>query len=182
MATLESLGIVLTSDLLIVGGGMAGLACAISAKETDPEVDVLVLDKVVSGWGGKANKGGGNISYVTAEDGFETYLRFHVENMGHYLEDQDLLLEYAQQTRPNLEKLESWGVHIFRDDEVIAAALVVLAALSVVGVPTRAPDVPGSLAMRQAGPTAPAVSPNGWRKKCRWRLSTSVVPSRARRR
>ena len=85
MATLEDLGTVLTADLLIVGGGMAGLACAISAKETDPEVDVLVLDKVVSGWGGKANKGGGNISYVTEEDGFETFLRYHVENMGHYL-------------------------------------------------------------------------------------------------
>ena len=82
MATLESLGTVLSADLLIVGGGMAGLACAISAKETDPEVDVLVLDKVVSGWGGKANKGGGNISYVTEEDGFETFLRYHVENMG----------------------------------------------------------------------------------------------------
>ena len=54
----------LTADLLIIGGGMAGLACAIRAKETDPEVDVLVLDKVVSGWGGKANKGGGNIVFV----------------------------------------------------------------------------------------------------------------------
>ena len=64
MAALDSLGTVLSADLLIVGGGMAGLACAIGAKETDPEVDVLVVDKVVSGWGGKANKGGGNIVFV----------------------------------------------------------------------------------------------------------------------
>ena len=64
MATLESLGTVLSADLLIVGGGMAGLACAIAAKEADPEVDVLVVDKVVAGWGGKANKGGGNIVFV----------------------------------------------------------------------------------------------------------------------
>ena len=117
MATLEDLGTVLTADLLIVGGGIAGLACAISAKETDPEVDVLVLDKVVAGWGGKANKGGGNISYVTEEDGFETFLRYHVaEHRRTILEDQDLLLDYVKQTRPNLDVLERWGVHIYRDD------------------------------------------------------------------
>jgi succinate dehydrogenase/fumarate reductase flavoprotein subunit len=116
MTTLENLGTVLQADLLIVGGGMAGLVCALAAKEIDPAVDVLVLDKVVAGWGGKANKGGGNISYVTEEDGFATFLRYHVENMGHYLEDQDLLLDYVKQTRPNLDVLERWGVHIYRDD------------------------------------------------------------------
>ena len=91
MATLESLGTVLTADLLIVGGGIAGLACAIRAKETDPEVDVLVLDKVVTGWGGKANKGGGNIVFMDEADGFDKVLDFHVQNVGEYLEDQDLL-------------------------------------------------------------------------------------------
>jgi succinate dehydrogenase / fumarate reductase, flavoprotein subunit len=116
MTSLESLGTMYKTDLLVVGGGMAGLVCAISAKEADPEIDVLIVDKVVTGWGGKANKGGGNISYVTVEDGFDTYLRFHVENMGHFLEDQVLLREYVEQTRSNLEKLESWGVHIYRDD------------------------------------------------------------------
>ena len=74
MATLESLGAVLSADLLIVGGGMAGLACAIAAKETDPEIDVLIVDKVVAGWGGKANKGGGNIVFMDPADGIENFL------------------------------------------------------------------------------------------------------------
>jgi succinate dehydrogenase / fumarate reductase flavoprotein subunit len=116
MAALESLGTVLSADLLIVGGGIAGLACAISAKETDPDVDVLVLDKVVAGWGGKANKGGGNIVFMDEADGFDNVLDFHVHNVGDFLEDQDLLLDFVKESRPNLERLERWGVHIYRDD------------------------------------------------------------------
>ena len=116
MATLDSLGTVLTADLLIVGGGIAGLACAISAKETDPDVDVLVLDKVVAGWGGKANKGGGNIVFMDPADGIDNFVDFHVHNVGEFLEDQELLRDFGNESRGNLERLESWGVHIYRDD------------------------------------------------------------------
>lgn len=116
MASLEDLGTVHAADLLIVGGGIAGLACAIVAKEQDPAVDVLVLDKVVSGWGGKANKGGGNIAFAVAQDGFDRFVDYHVHQVGGFLEDQELLLAYAKESRGNLERLESWGVHIFRDD------------------------------------------------------------------
>ena len=115
MTALENLGTVLHADLLIVGGGMAGLACAISAKETDPEVDVLVVDKVVTGWGGKANKGGGNIVFVDPSE-LGDVLDFHVHNVGDFLEDQDLLMDFMRESRPDLERLESWGVHIYRDD------------------------------------------------------------------
>ena len=117
MASLENLGTVLQADVLIVGGGIAGLACAISAKETDPDVDVLIVDKVVTGWGGKANKGGGNIVFMDEADGFDNVLDFHVHNVGDFLEDQELLLEFATESRGNLERLESWGVHIYRDDD-----------------------------------------------------------------
>ncbi|HET6475907.1 MAG TPA: FAD-binding protein [Thermoleophilia bacterium] len=116
MATLESLGTVLQADVLIVGGGMAGLACAIAAKGTDPDIDVLIVDKVVTGWGGKANKGGGNIVFMDPADGFENVLDFHVHNVGDFLEDQELLMDFVRESRSNLEKLESWGVHIYRDD------------------------------------------------------------------
>ena len=115
MTSLENLGTVLRADLLIVGGGMAGLACAISAKEADPEVDVLIVDKVVTGWGGKANKGGGNIVFVDPSE-LDNVLDFHVHNVGDFLEDQDLLMDFMRESRPDLERLEGWGVHIYRDD------------------------------------------------------------------
>ncbi len=98
MTALENLGTVLQADLLIVGGGMAGLACAITAKETDPEVDVLVVDKVVTGWGGKANKGGGNIVFVDPAE-LGNVLDFHVHNVGDFLEDQDLLMDFVRGDR-----------------------------------------------------------------------------------
>ena len=116
MATLENLGTVLQADLLIVGGGIAGIVAAIAAKEIDSELDVLVLDKVVAGWGGKANKGGGNIVFMDEADGFDNVLDFHVHNVGDFLEDQQLLLDFAKESRGNLERLERWGVHIYRDD------------------------------------------------------------------
>jgi succinate dehydrogenase / fumarate reductase flavoprotein subunit len=112
--SLESAGKTISTDILIIGGGIAGLSAAISAKEAAREVDVLVVDKVVSGWGGKANKGGGNIAYIDPEDSMEAFLEFRTRDIGDYLVDQELLREYAMESRKNLERLEAWGVHIFR--------------------------------------------------------------------
>jgi succinate dehydrogenase / fumarate reductase flavoprotein subunit len=117
MATLESLGKVFSTDILIIGGGIAGLAAAITAKDTSPDVDVLVIDKATSGWAGKANKGGGNISYVDPEDGVNEFVKYHVHNLGCFLEDQELLRAYGEEARGNLDLLESWGVHIFRHED-----------------------------------------------------------------
>lgn len=117
MVTPESLGDVFKTDILIIGGGMAGLTAAIRVKEETPDVDILVVDKATSGWAGKANKGGGNIAYIEAEDGFDNLVKFHVENIGCYLEDQKLLRAYGEASRDNLEKLENWGVHIFRKED-----------------------------------------------------------------
>ena len=114
MATLESLGKVIPADILIIGGGIAGLAASITAKETSPDIDVLVVDKATSGWSGKANKGGGNISYVDPEDGVDEFVKYHVHNIGCFLEDQELLRAYGEDSRGILDRLDSWGVHIFR--------------------------------------------------------------------
>ena len=59
----------------------------------------------MAGWGGKANKGGGNISYVEAEDGFDTFVEFHVREMGAGLEDQVLL---GARTRSS--RVATWNV------------------------------------------------------------------------
>jgi succinate dehydrogenase/fumarate reductase flavoprotein subunit len=117
MATLESLGKVIPTDILIIGGGIAGLTAAIIANEASSDIDVLIVDKATCGWGGKANKGGGNISYVDPEDDVDEFIQYHVHNIGCFLEDQELLRAYGQESRGNLERLESWGVHIFRDEE-----------------------------------------------------------------
>ena len=60
MAELKGLGKVIETDVLVVGHGCAGLAAAITAKETDKNLRVLAVDKGSLGYGGKANKGGGH--------------------------------------------------------------------------------------------------------------------------
>jgi len=61
MAELRDYGEVFTSDILIVGGSMAGLTTAIRAKENNPELDILVIDKGVIGWNGQSTKAGNGI-------------------------------------------------------------------------------------------------------------------------
>ena len=48
----------LYADILIIGGGVAGLTAAISLK-INPELDVLVVEKQTAGYSGKACRGGG---------------------------------------------------------------------------------------------------------------------------
>ena len=50
-------------DVLILGGGIGGLSCAVSVKEHNPEADVLVIEKNFAGYAGKANRGGGVLQY-----------------------------------------------------------------------------------------------------------------------
>jgi cation diffusion facilitator CzcD-associated flavoprotein CzcO len=56
MTALEQLGRVESADILVIGGGIGGLAAATAAKEKSPDADVLVVEKGVTG-GWPANKG-----------------------------------------------------------------------------------------------------------------------------
>ena len=69
MAKLNDLGQVYTSDMLIIGGGMGGLVTAVRAKETNPDLDILVVDKGTIGWSGQATKAGNGIRATTKNEG-----------------------------------------------------------------------------------------------------------------
>ena len=53
----------LQCDVLVLGGGIAGLTAATEIKEHNPDVDVLVVEKNFAGYAGKANRGGGVLQY-----------------------------------------------------------------------------------------------------------------------
>jgi succinate dehydrogenase / fumarate reductase, flavoprotein subunit len=109
----------LAADVLIIGGGIAGLTAAITAKETAPDVDVLVLDKAAAstGWAGMGSRTAGLLSFVTREDDPEDFIKYCLDEIGFYLNDQDQLREYAYASRMVPERLSQWGVDIHRDDE-----------------------------------------------------------------
>ena len=105
-------------DVLIIGGGIGGLACAASVKERMPDAEVIVVEKNFAGYAGKANRGGGVLQYfdpnrVKAED----FLKFHVNEIGCYLGNQELMLRYVNMNTEMIEKLESWGVKLPREED-----------------------------------------------------------------
>ena len=104
-------------DVLVIGGGIAGLANAVSVKERRPDLDVLVIEKNFAGYSGKANRGGGVLQYFDPEKvRSEDFLAFHVKEVGCWLGHQDLMLKYVRMNPYLLQKLMDWGVVIPREE------------------------------------------------------------------
>jgi succinate dehydrogenase / fumarate reductase, flavoprotein subunit len=117
MANLEDLGEVISADLLIVGGSIGGLCAALRAKEESPDINILVVDKQTVGWSGAAPRGGMVIWTLSPEDSVDKLMKYHVSSIGHYLNDQDLLREYAVSAYSTIEKIADWGVKMPRDSK-----------------------------------------------------------------
>lgn len=115
MTSPQNLGQVISSDILVVGGGIGGLAAAISAKESCPKADVLVVEKNTTGWAGLANKGHGHLWFLAPEANVGEFLDFHMHRIGMFLEDQQLLAEFARESHETLERFDTWGGGLCRD-------------------------------------------------------------------
>ncbi len=103
----------ISSEVLIIGGGIAGLTAAVTCKETHPDLDVLVVEKQTSGYSGKANKGGGVLQYFDLENMKpEDFVTYHAHSVGAYLGNQDLMKKYVSMNNLMLDKLEAWGVKV----------------------------------------------------------------------
>ncbi|NLP38038.1 MAG: FAD-binding protein [Firmicutes bacterium] len=103
----------LRADILIIGGGVAGLTAAISLKEINPELDVLIVEKQTAGYSGKACRGGGVLQYFDFDKITpEQFVEYHVHNIGCHLGDQELLLKYVSMNNHMLDKLVEWGAKL----------------------------------------------------------------------
>lgn len=77
------------TDLLIVGGGVAGMQAAISAKETEPNVSVLVVEKADTRRSGMGS---------TGNDHFFCYLpEYHGEDFEAAVADAQATMEGMMQ-------------------------------------------------------------------------------------
>jgi succinate dehydrogenase/fumarate reductase flavoprotein subunit len=112
MAKIEDLGEVISTDVLIVGGGISGLVAAVKAKEESSKVEVLLVDKQTIGWSGKAPKGGGFTLVLTEGEDADDFVEYHVRNIGYYLNDQELLYSWVTQMYAAVEQLSAWGVRV----------------------------------------------------------------------
>ncbi len=66
---------------------------------------------------GRAGEQGRRVfSYMAKEDSVDEFIKYHVENIGIYLEDQDLLRQYAAESYATLERFDTWsGGRMCRD-------------------------------------------------------------------
>ncbi|MFC1816723.1 FAD-binding protein, partial [Thermodesulfobacteriota bacterium] len=114
-ANIDDLGEVVSTDVLIVGGGFGGIIAAIKAKEHP--VDVLVVEKATVGWAGKAPHIGGSLTFLGPDDDPDKFVEYQVKSMGGYLNDQDLLYRYAHKSYGAVQQLMTWGCRLAKDAE-----------------------------------------------------------------
>ena len=109
-----------TADIIVFGGSLAGFATAITAKENNPDLNVLLVEKYFSGYAGKANRGGGVFIWFNPEmdQNPEWMIDFQLYRMGRYLNNQDLLKEFWTTLNENLAQTDRWtgGKKFVRDE------------------------------------------------------------------
>ena len=81
---------VLTHDLLIVGGGAAGLRAAIAAVEVDPNLDIALVSKVFPMRSHTVSAEGGSAAVLREDDNLELH-GFDTVRGSDFLADQDVV-------------------------------------------------------------------------------------------
>ena len=115
MANIKDLGKVYTSDILIIGGGIGGLCTGIRAKENNPKLNVLVVDRAVVGWAGQALKAGNGVLAREPHQDPQKMADYLVKVGGDYMNDQEFLLDYVTTIPDSIEFLDHCGVKLSRN-------------------------------------------------------------------
>ena len=100
---------VLRHDVIVVGGGAAGLRAAIAAVEADSKLTVALVSKVYPMRSHTVSAEGGAAAYVPgSDDSLEKHLYDTIKGSD-FLADQDAAEFFVEQATGELTKLEHWG-------------------------------------------------------------------------
>ena len=109
MNNINELGKVYESDVLVIGGGFAGLVTAIKAIQEGPDLDVLIVEKGFTGFSGQSTKAGnGIVAHLPDQDVMES-TEWMVKNQTPYLNDQELLYDYLSTNTDSVQWLRDYA-------------------------------------------------------------------------
>jgi succinate dehydrogenase/fumarate reductase flavoprotein subunit len=106
-----------TVDVLVIGGGTAGPMAAVKAKEANPSLHVLLLEKANVKRSGAISMGmdGLNNAVVPGHATPEQYVKeITIANDG--IVNQKTVMAYAQNSFAMIEELDRWGVKFEKDE------------------------------------------------------------------
>ncbi len=103
-------------DVLIVGGGGAGLRAAIAVAEADPKARVALVSKVYPMRSHTVSAEGGAAASLREDDSPEMHAYDTVKGSD-FLADQDVIQYFVQEAPKELAQLERWGCPFSRNED-----------------------------------------------------------------
>jgi len=103
-----------THDLLIVGGGAAGLRAAIAAVEVDASLDIAIVSKVFPMRSHTVSAEGGAAAVLREDDNLDLH-GFDTVRGSDFLADQDVVEIFVKNAPEEIIQLEHWGCPWSRD-------------------------------------------------------------------
>ncbi len=103
-------------DVLLVGGGGAGLRAAIAVAETNPELSVAVVSKVYPMRSHTVSAEGGAAAVIKAEDSLDAHA-YDTVSGGDWMCDQDAVEIFVREAPEEMLRLEHWGCPWSRDSD-----------------------------------------------------------------
>ena len=103
-------------DVVIVGGGAAGLRAAIAAVEADPQQSVALVSKVYPMRSHTVSAEGGAAAVARDDDSIEMH-GYDTVKGSDFLGDQDVIQYFVEQAPKELSLLENWGCPWSRNED-----------------------------------------------------------------
>ncbi|PJA93284.1 MAG: hypothetical protein CO133_01285, partial [Candidatus Komeilibacteria bacterium CG_4_9_14_3_um_filter_37_5] len=95
-------------DILIIGGGAAGLRAAISAAEFNPKLSIAILSKVYPTRSHTVSAEGGCAAVIAKDDNIKSHIEDTIKGSD-YLADQDAVEFFVKHCKEEIFLLEKWG-------------------------------------------------------------------------
>jgi len=103
-------------DVLVVGGGLAGIRAAIAVVEANPRLKVGMVSKVYPMRSHTVSAEGGAAAALRPEDSYENHA-FDTIKGSDYLADQDVVEAFVREAPIELIQMEHWGCPWSRDPD-----------------------------------------------------------------